>query len=75
MGNRAARKKLAKKFKVGDLVTWGSGELSHIVIEVRADGVVVDAASAGFPNHFVPFVQKQRYGKISEPLRHAKGSR
>lgn len=37
---RAVRKKQRRKFKVGDDVTWGTGALSHEVIEVRRDGLV-----------------------------------
>lgn len=53
MGLRAQRKAQMRKIKVGDVVTWGLRKLSHPVLEVRPDGVVVDAASAGFPRLFV----------------------
>ena len=42
---RAERKKAKRSFKVGDVVTWGDGCISHVVIDVRDDGVVVDTTS------------------------------
>jgi len=42
---RAERKKLAKQFKVGDVVTWGRGLRSHVVVEVTPTGVYVDVTS------------------------------
>ena len=53
MGQRADRKKQMRKIKAGDIVTWGHGIHSHPVLEVRPEGVIVDAASEGFPRHFV----------------------
>lgn len=60
----AIRKKLGKKFKVGDVVTWGHKFVAHRVVIVERDGVHVDATSSGFgelqPDGrrfvFVPFV-------------------
>jgi len=72
MGERAQRKKQLKKFAVGDLVTWGTGKKSHIIVEVTNLGVYVDATSEGLGNRFfVPFVMKQCSRRVSAPLRHA----
>lgn len=35
-------KKMRKSFKVGDMVTWGTGAIHQRVLEVRPEGVVVD---------------------------------
>lgn len=40
---RAERKKWAKRFRPGQLVTWGLGRVAHVVLEVNLRGVVVDA--------------------------------
>jgi hypothetical protein len=45
---RAVRKKLGKKFQVGDVVTWGYGLISHRVAEVTSTGVYVDTTSQNF---------------------------
>lgn len=42
---RAERKREMKRFKVGDVVTWGNGALSHRVVEVNQRGVVIDVSS------------------------------
>ena len=42
---RAERKKAQKQFKVGDVVTWGSGTISHRVVAVTERGVVVDVTA------------------------------
>lgn len=44
---RAIRKRMQKRFRVGDVVTWGHGLVSHRVIAVHANGVVVDTTSTG----------------------------
>lgn len=44
---RAIRKRMRRKFRVGDVVTWGHGFIAHRVIAVHADGVVVDTTSVG----------------------------
>jgi uncharacterized protein YkvS len=59
---RAQRKKAKRKFKVGDVVTWESGTISHRVIEVQEHGVVVDATSAGYSRYFVAFDGNARNG-------------
>lgn len=59
---RAQRKKAKRKFKVGDAVTWGTGAISHRVIEVQEHGVVVDATSAGYSRYFVAFDGNTRNG-------------
>lgn len=35
-------RKEAKRFAIGDRVTWGNCECSHLVVEVAPDGVYVD---------------------------------
>lgn len=57
---QATIKKLRKQFKVGDLVTWGNGTYSHVVIEVNKDGVIVDGSAVGWPNFFVSFSSDNR---------------
>lgn len=44
MGLRALRKKLTRKIKVGDLVTWGLGVKAEKVVDIDADGVYVDCS-------------------------------
>ena len=36
MSHNAIQKKLAKKFKVGDVVTWGRKRIAHRIVEVRS---------------------------------------
>jgi hypothetical protein len=48
MTRRAVQKKLAKKFNVGDVVTWGNKRIAHRIVEVQSQGVVVDSTSAKF---------------------------
>lgn len=48
MTRRAIRKKQTKKFKVGDVVTWGFCWVSHVVTEVTDKGVWVDTTSADY---------------------------
>lgn len=52
---RAERKKMQKKFKVGDIVTWGLKIKSHRIVEVCEDGVYVDATDSNVkdPHYFV----------------------
>jgi len=45
---RAERKKARRSFKVGDVVTWGTGILSHVVVEVKEEGLIVDTTSDDF---------------------------
>lgn len=54
---RAEKKRERKRFKPGDVVTWGERVVSHRVLEVRADGLIVDASSQGprFARYFVAF--------------------
>lgn len=42
---RAERKKLKKKFKVGDNVTWGRKVSYCAVVDVSEDGLFVDASA------------------------------
>lgn len=42
---RAQRKREMKRFKPGDIVTWGHGDISHRVISVTERGVLVDVTS------------------------------
>ena len=72
---RADRKKLSKKFKVGDVVTWGYGVIAHKVIRVTELGVWVDTSSQpvrGLGNeHFVYFAPAN--GREPGPPRHFDG--
>lgn len=52
MGLRALRKKLTRKIKVGDLVTWGLAVASEKVVDIDADGVYVDASSSGLGSRY-----------------------
>jgi hypothetical protein len=69
--NRAELKKLRHAFKAGDIITWGLGRISHRVLEVRMDGVVVDATSAGFGKLFVSFDKNNRDPNGRGPIRHS----
>lgn len=42
---RAQRKKAKKSFKVGDVITWGLGKISHVISGVTDRGVLVDVTS------------------------------
>lgn len=81
---RAERKRLKKTYKVGDLITWGSGELSHRVVEVQEHGVIVDVTGTegaeiwakrqkdGRHYHlFVAFDRNNRSRSGRGPIRHA----
>ena len=67
MGIRADRKKMARKFKVGDVVTWGCGLARSEIIEIDHTGVYVKDETT--KRHFVPFAPGPKYGEIMEPLR------
>lgn len=69
MSKRAIRKKALRKFKVGDLVTWGLGLCAHKIIEVQALGVLVDGGPK-FPRLFVAFEAGKRSTRFGL-LRHA----
>ena len=68
MTRRAERKRLRRKFKVGDLVTWGAGRVAHPVIDVTALGVVVDSTASGFGH-------ADRHGRLTMLIEFAPGSR
>jgi hypothetical protein len=78
MSRRAIQKKLIKKFKVGDVVTWGNKFVAHRVVEVRAQGVVVDSTSVEYGKRqrdgrlftFIPFVPIREYGSDVGPPEH-----
>jgi hypothetical protein len=64
---RAQRKKAKKTFKVGDVVTWGLGLISHRVIEVLEHGVKVDISKSDLARYygntyFVAFDHNARNG-------------
>lgn len=42
---RAERKKAQRIFKVGDVVTWGTGVVAHRVVRVAPEGLYVDVTS------------------------------
>lgn len=62
MGLRALRKKLRNKIDVGDTVTWGLQKVNNVVLEVQAEGVIVDATEQGFSRYFVTW-EGGRLGK------------
>lgn len=67
----AERKKLKRQFKVGDVVTWGLGRVSHRIIEVKEHGVIVDAISEGYGLLFVSFDKNNRNRSGRGPVRHS----
>lgn len=76
---RATRKKMRPKFKVGDVVTWDLGLVSHRVIEVRKDGVVVDSTSASYGKikngrryMLIAFAPASKSKRCPGPPRHSK---
>lgn len=78
MRRRALQKKLAKKFNVGDVVTWGNKRIAHRIVEVQAQGVVVDTTSTKFGLAqrdgrlftFIPFVPVRKYRMDVGPPEH-----
>lgn len=77
MTRAATRKKLARKFEVGDVVTWGNGSLSYPVVEITTEGVIVDSSAdqGGRERHLVPFVPVKRYGAEHGPPRLVEGAK
>ena len=67
MTRRAIRKRLRRKFRAGDLVTWGLGLVWHPVLRVERLGVVVDTTSSG--------VGRQEDGRLVMLIEFAPGSR
>lgn len=59
MGQRAINKKMNRKIKVGDLVTWGDKVEACPVLEVCADGVFVNGGER-FPRLFVIWVEIEK---------------
>jgi hypothetical protein len=78
MTRRAIQKKLGKKFQVGDVVTSGNKRIAHRIVEVQAQGVVVDSTATkfGLPQRdgrlftFIPFVPVRKYGTDIGPPEH-----
>ena len=78
MSRHAVDNKLVKKFKVGDVVTWGNKRVAHRVVDVQKHGVFVDSTSAKFGERqrdgrlftFIPFVPVRRYGMDVGPPEH-----
>lgn len=76
MSRRAIRKKLSRKFQVGDVVTWGYAVTAHRVTEVTSRGLWVDSTSTGFGERkegdrlwtFVTFTREDCHWK--SPPRH-----
>src|SRR6188474_2721607 len=58
---RAQRKAIKKHFKVGDVVTWGTGSVSHRVVVVTDRGVVVDVTSQSSPEAWASLQPDGRY--------------
>ncbi len=54
--SRAERKRLQKKFKVGQEVTWGNGLSYHPIIAIEEDGVYVNGGP-GYERHFLAWSQ------------------
>lgn len=50
--SRAGLKREAKKFKVGDLVTWGNQSESDVVVEVTRTGLFVDVTGKKDAEYF-----------------------
>lgn len=67
MTRRAARKKLGRKFAVGDLVTWGNRSVSRRVLQVTSKGVIVDTTEDG--------VGSRSGGRLTMLIEFAPGSR
>jgi hypothetical protein len=42
---RTNHRRLKKKLKIGDQVTWGKCLLIHEVIEIKGDGIIVDVSN------------------------------
>lgn len=72
--SRAERKKEQKKFQVGDVVTWGNGKVTQVILEVRHDGVVVDAAGWWGPNMLVVYDGNARWGVHNADAFRAEGT-
>ncbi len=68
---RALRKKLRRKFKVGDVITWGRGVVSHRILKVLEHGVVVDATMAGFGHLYVAYDKNNTNPSGRGPIRHS----
>lgn len=75
---RALRKKMHKTFKVGDVITWGNGDISHRIIEVCEHGVIVDSTSSnyGLPKDkiltlYVTFDKNNKNVSGRGPIRHS----
>lgn len=49
----AQRKRERRKFRVGDVVTWGQACVSHKVVEVTDKGVMVDVTSQDRPGKLI----------------------
>lgn len=50
--SRAGLKREARRFKVGDTVTWGSKACSHVVVEVTRTGLFVDVTDEKDAEYF-----------------------
>lgn len=50
--SRAGLKREAKRFKVGDIVTWGNNLCSHPVVEVTRTGLFVDVTGEKDAEYF-----------------------
>lgn len=78
MSRRAIQKKLVKKFKVGDVVTWGNKLIAHRVTMVCRDGVYVDSTATNYGEPmrdgrrrvFVPYVTRRQHGIDIGPPEH-----
>lgn len=60
---RAQRKKAWRKFKVGDVVTWGLGIVSHVIVEKLSHGVMVDVTSRREKEKFYPHHKVTKDGR------------
>lgn len=58
--SRTMRKKMLRRFKIGDLVTWGRKVVANRVVEVLPEGLYVDASREDCRDakHFVAWSQE-----------------
>jgi hypothetical protein len=71
---KAELKREQKKFRVGDVVTWGRGEFTQVVLEVRDNGLIVDATDWWGPTLLVVFDGNARWGVHHQDACRAEGT-
>lgn len=65
---KSTRKKMERKFRPGQWVTWGNGSVSHEILSVEKLGVVVDSTSSGFG-------RPDKQGRLTMLIEFAPGSK